>query len=136
MRLQSPVTESASGKENMMGKRSRVPKAVYYQCIWILKDMDRLRRLEAADNVRHNRDEKVFFVDEDELIRDGEVLEEAKRKLECIRDAIAEVPYEYRQRTMDSLIYGTPFEDMAHENTWRKWRQVFIRELAKNLMLI
>lgn len=98
--------------------------------------MDRLRRLEAADNLRHSSDEKVFFVDEDELIRDVEVLEEARHKLECIREAIAVVPCEYRQRTMDSIVYGSPFEDMAHENTWRKWRQVFIRELAKNLMLI
>ena len=26
-----------------------VPKAVYYQCIWLIKDIDRLRKLEAVD---------------------------------------------------------------------------------------
>lgn len=135
-RLQSALTGKRSGKEQEMSYKPRLPKAVYYQCVWVLKDLDRLRRLEAADTLRHSSDEKVFFVDEDELIRDAEVLEEARRKLECIRDAIAEVPYEYRQRTMDSIVYGIPFDDVAHENTWRKWRQVFIRELAKNLMLI
>ena len=120
----------------MSRRKLRLPKAVYYQCIWIVKDLDRLRRLEAADNYSHADDEFVFFVDDEELIRDSGVLTEARFKLDCVRDALARVPDEYRQKTIDSIIYGIPFDDMAHENTWRKWRQVFIRDLAKNLLLI
>ena len=120
-----------------MGKKKlRVPKAVYYQCIWIIKDLDRLRRLEATDRYNHSEDEFVFFVDEEEVIRDAGVLTQARFKLDCVRAALGLVPEEYRQKTLDSIIYGIPFDDMAHENTWRRWRQFFIRELAKNLMLI
>ena len=38
-----------------------VPKAVYYQCIWLVKDMDRLRKLEAVSNYAAKEDELVFF---------------------------------------------------------------------------
>ena len=114
----------------------RLPKAVYYQCIWIVKDIDRLRRLEAAGHFGHTEEEFVFFVDEEEVIRDSGVLLEARHKLECIREALEKVPSEYRQNTIDSIVYSIPFGDMAHENTWRKWRQIFVRELAKKLMLI
>lgn len=120
----------------MSNNKYRVPKAVYYQCVWILKDMDRLRRLEAISSYAGKNDELVFFVDDEEVIRNAEVLTQAVRKLECIRSAIAKVPKEYRQSTLDCIVYNVPYGDSAHENTWRKWRQVFIRELAKNLLLI
>jgi len=120
----------------MSNNKFRVPKAVYYQCVWILKDLDRLRRLEAISKHAGDSDELVFFVDDEEVIRNAEVLTQATWKLECIRNAIVKVPKEYRQSTLDCIVYNVPFGDMAHENTWRKWRQIFIRELAKNLLLI
>ncbi len=120
----------------MDNSKYRVPKAVYYQCVWILKDLDRLRRLEAIGSYTGREDELVFFVDDEEVIRNAEVLTQAAWKLECVRNAIEKVPKEYRQNTLDCIVYNVPFGDSAHENTWRKWRQVFIRELAKNLLLI
>ena len=113
-----------------------VPKPVYFQCYWIIKDIDRLKRLEAIGSYAKKSDELVFFVDDQEVIRNSEVLTQAAWKLECIRKAIAKVPEEYRQGTIDCLVYNVPYADIAHENTWRKWRKVFIRELAKNLLLI
>lgn len=120
----------------MKDKELRLPKAVYYQCLWTVKDMERLKRLEAAEAYAADEGELVFFVDEDEVIKSAAVLEEAGWRLDCIRKAIRKLPEEYRQYTMESIIYNIPFNDLAHENTWRKWRQVFLRELAKNLMLI
>lgn len=123
-------------REAVMSRKIRVPKPVYYQCVWILKDIERLKRLEAVDNYRSSKDEFVVFVDEEEVIRNAEVLYQARFKLECIRRALLAVPEDYRQRTIDSIVYGLSFGDMAHENTWRRWRQIFIRELAGNLNLI
>ena len=120
----------------MAKKRSTVPKAVYHQCIWVIKDIDRLRRLEAASKIEGVDGEPVFFVDEDEMIRDAAVLNEAVRKLDCIREALEEIPPEYRQHTLDNIMYNIPLSDMAHENTWRRWRATFIKALAKNLKLV
>ena len=75
-------------------------------------------------------------VDDEEVIKDPEVLERAKWRLNCIRRAVIKIPAEYRQSTLDCISYNVPYGDMAHENTWRKWRQVLIWELAKNLFLI
>ena len=113
-----------------------VPKAVYYQCIWLLKDIDRLRKLEAVSNYAGRGDELVFFADDEDVIRDTEVLRTAKHNLNCIRKALLKIPEEYRQGTIDSISYNVPYSDMAHENTWRKWKQVLVWELAKNLCLI
>ena len=120
----------------MSKKKYSIPKAVYFQCCWIVKDMERLRRLEAIGNYTARTDEQVYFVDEEQVIKNAEVLSQAAWKLECIRKALTKVPKEYRQATLDCIVYNLPYGDMAHENTWRKWREVFIRELAKNLLLI
>lgn len=120
-----------------MGKNQyRVPKTVYYQCIWVLKDMDRLRRLEAVETRRKKKNESVIYMDDGEAISGAGVFVQAKWKLECIYNALMMIPAEYRKTTLDMIIYGLPFDDMAHENTWRKWRHVFIKELAKNLLLV
>ena len=120
----------------MNDSKYTVPKPVYFQCYWIVKDIERLKRLEAIGSYAKKSDELVFFVDDQEVIRNSEVLTQAAWKLECIRKAITKVPKEYRQGTIDCLVYNVPYSDIAHENTWRKWRKVFIRELAKNLLLI
>ena len=64
------------------------------------------------------------------------MLSQAMYKLDCISRALEDVPSEYRQGTIDTIVDNTPFTDLAHENTWRKWRRVFIRNLAKELDLI
>lgn len=114
----------------------KVPKAVYYQCVWVVKDLERLRRLEAVGKVSPDDDELVFFMDDDDMVKDEAVILAARDRIRCIRKALEALPPEYRQTTLDSIVYGAPFADTAHTNTWRRWRQIFISELAKNLLLI
>lgn len=123
-------------RQDMAERKDRVPKQVYFQCVWTVKDIERLKRLEAISNYSQESNEMVFFVDEEDVIRDAAVLRQAAWKLECIRKAITKLPREYRQATIDNIVFNVPYGDVAHENTWRRWRQVFIRELAKNLLLI
>ena len=33
-----------------------VPKPVYYQCLWLIRDLDRLRKLEAVSNYAAKED--------------------------------------------------------------------------------
>ncbi len=114
----------------------RLPKAVYYQCIWTVKDMERLQRLSMAADKGFRENEIVFFEVDEDAIDNREVLRQAKVKLGCIKRALQEVPEEYRRGTIESIVEGLPFSGLAHENTWRKWRKVFIRHLARELCLI
>ena len=78
----------------------------------------------------------VLFLNCGDLLMDAEVLVTARESLRCIRKALQSIPKEYRQSTIDCIVFGVPYADTAHYNTWRKWRQIFIYELAKNLHLI
>jgi hypothetical protein len=104
--------------------------------VWIVKDIERLRLLSlAADTVTEEND-LVFFEVDEEAISNIEVFRQAKFKMDCINRALEDVPEEYRRGTIDSIAYGARFPDTAHENTWRRWRRVFIESLAQGLNLI
>ena len=67
-------------------------------------------------------------------------LEEARAAIREIDVQMASLFQKRMEAAKDIAAYkkerGLQIGDIAHENTWRKWRQVFIRELAKNLLLI
>ena len=89
-----------------------LPKAVYYQCIWTVRDIDRLRLRSEHDAY-------------------------AAERLEAIYCALETVPEEYRDRLLDSIAYyGSGYDDSAHENTWKRWKKAFISELAIRLHLM
>ena len=114
----------------------RLPKEVYHQCMWIVRDLDRLYRLDAIHRHGKRDDELVFYEDENCRSFGHEVVAEAAKKIVCIRDALTRVPEEYRVDVLDSIVEGVRPPAIAHENTWKKWRRVFITELAYNLNLI
>lgn len=115
---------------------SRLPKAVYHQCMWIVRDIDRLYRLDAMNRHGQREDELVFYEDENCSTISNEVTKEASWKIGCIKEALTKIPEEYRIDTLDSIVDGVRPSAIAHENTWKKWRRVFISELAYNLRLV
>jgi len=118
------------------GEYQRLPKAVHHQCMWIVRDIDRLYRLDAI--YRHGRrdDELVFYENENCRSVSYAVAKEASGKLACIKEALRKVPEEYRIDLLDAIVDGSKPSVYAHENTWKKWRRVFISELAIKLNLI
>ena len=119
-------------------KKTRpVPRAVYYQCIWMIKDIQRLRDLEAMEStLLPDRGEIIFYADISARQTRAEVINEAMWKLSCIRRALDEVPEDYRSEILDNIVEGTPFSDIAHENTWKRWKHEMIWHLAENLAMI
>lgn len=114
----------------------RTPKAVHHQCMWIIRDLDRLYRLDAIHRHGRRDDELVFYEDENCRCISSDVAEEASRKIECIKKALLAIPEEYRMDILESIAEGVKLPVIAHENTWKKWKRVFISELASNLKLI
>lgn len=115
---------------------ARTPKAVHHQCMWIIRDIDRLYRLDAIRRHGKRDDELVFYEDENCRYISEEVTIEASRKIECIKKALLVIPEEYRVDMLDSIVDGEWPSVIAHENTWKRWKRIFISELAANLNLI
>lgn len=117
-----------------------LPSAVYYQCIWVVKDMERLERVARAGFRAEmvGEPEHRYGADEGNLAC---VLlpeqEEAAFKLDCIHRALLLIPEEYREGILTNIQNrGSGYGDYAHENTWKKWKQRFIYALAVNLKLV
>jgi hypothetical protein len=98
--------------------------------------MERLEKLAMVVDSGFDDNEIVFFEVDEDAIENKEVLEQAKFKLGCIQRALEEIPQEYRLGTIASISEGVPFSVIAHDNTWRRWRKIFIRHLASELYLI
>lgn len=94
-----------------------LPREVYYQCIWLIKDMERLQDLK--------RD-----------VGRSSVGIAATKRLDAIDRALEELPDVYREPMIRNIINKEEFPETAHENTWRKWKQLFIYQLAVNLELV
>ena len=115
---------------------SNLPKPVYYQCVWLVKDIDRLQNLAAIRRQGISSEDVICFEDEELTVINEAVLIQAEHKLACIKGALDELPEEYKYDMIDSMVYGYLPVEKAHENTWRKWRRFFIKELAFRLNLI
>ena len=109
------------------GEYVKMPKAVYYQCLWTVKDIDRLYRLEAMMKHEKSEDEVVLYEDEGGMAMNEEVLRQASWKLSCIKDALNVIPQEYRIETIESIVDGVFPTGIAHENTWKKCISLTLR---------
>ena len=96
-----------------------IPRSIYFECIWIIRDKNRL--------------EKIIACKMDEY---GELERNAYYKLDAIHRAILKIPAEYRGVILRSITYGIKNTNIyIHENTIKKYKREFIYNLAKNLAL-
>lgn len=117
--------------------KNRLPREVYYQCIWIIKDMPRLEFLTTTLDCSRNAEDGEYLLKADryEGVLIEEVMEEAEFKLECIQKAIEVVPEDYRDGILANIVEMRAFGDEAHPNTWKRWKQMFIYDVARRLRL-
>lgn len=145
--------ESKRQYRDAPGDSARLPREVYYRCLWTVRDMSRLEAL-AAFHELSNRPDGLFqksgfenapdngpdHPEEHEIRRaviiSDEVAGRAAYETECIRRALDKIPSVYREGLLDNIINKTRFDDFAHPNTWKRWKLVFLYELAKELYLI
>lgn len=140
--------ESNRTYRDTVASEIKLPKEVYYRCLWTVRDMKRLEKLASVLDVRASG-KKI----KPALLQTGETVQEeadpgavslvpddvagrAQRELKCISNALKKVPEVYREGLLDNIIGKEPFGDFAHPNTWKKWKLVFLYELARELRLI
>lgn len=122
---------SLNGKGNVT-----LPRAVYHQCEWILRDYDRLVQMVArVPQIDASANEVVFFAGDSAGLTPKSVIDEAESKIRSIENALETLPEEYREAVFEYYVHGNRLPDEAAENTWKKWKRAFIEELARGLNL-
>ena len=117
----------------------KIPYEVYKQCVWIIRDSDRLSLFANIDKNNPESNFKEDFISDEKYfsIISYKASIEAKHKLEAVDIALQSIPEEYRDGILDMIKKTRHIsQDFAHENTWNKWKHIFIANLAKNLNLI
>lgn len=108
----------------------KLPREVYYRCLWTVRDIRRIMEIAGAASGMPDADAA------DARIVSESVIAQAAADLGHIRRALESVPEEYRSGILDNIISREPFGDEAHPNTWKRWKLVFLHELARELHLV
>ena len=127
-------------------KEHLLPQPVYRQALWAVKDLLRLRsRLSELRRAAYAVGERKLL---DRCVRSGggfvcdstgnNAVEIAN--LSCRIDAIVSafdaVPEKYRAGIESKLVYDVPYSDDFHPNTWKRWQQVYLYNVAINLHIL
>lgn len=118
-----------------------LPETVYRQALWAIKDLNRLRAelnstVEDIDSLHSPsffNESKGKGLYSDITASKAEKLVSLSNRIENIENAFFEIPEQYRAGMRNKLIDGGSFDDTYHPNTWKKWQQVYIYHVAKNL---
>ncbi len=98
-----------------------LPREVYYQCVWMIRDMERLKSLVESSDSDAGPDDRI---------------DDAIVKIDCLNRALEEIPGYYRKGIIESVkVRGGGFDEFAHANTWKKWKTRFMQAFAANLGL-
>lgn len=129
--------ESKRTYRDTAGREISLPKEVYYRCLWVVRDSRRLVMLVDA----HVKGEDAARsgdpgAEAPAVMVSDETARRAAEELACIDRALRKVPEVYRKDLLDNIIDKKPFGDFAHPNTWKRWKLVFLYELARELRLI
>ena len=115
-----------------------LPKAVYYQAVYAVRDYDRLR--DEYNSILHEstgisdgqpRGTKAGNPTENKVER----LADTHRKICAIDNALHLLPEEYRNGVFNNVRYQSPYPYIAGVATWSRQRRRFLFLVAKNLHL-
>ena len=96
-----------------------LPKRLYRECMWIIRDKSRLE-----DVIR----EDIELYERESL--------EAFEYLDSMHRALLEIPTEYRAAVINSITDRyCESSEFVHENTIKKYKHKFIYNLTKNLSI-
>ncbi len=120
-----------------------LPETVYRQALWAAKDYNRLK--EEIEFLTDNLD----AIRSPSLVREvgsspylanvtaqkAEKLAALTGRIDKINEALEMVSEPYREGIANKIFNGIKFSDEAHANTWKRWQQIFLYYVAKNLEL-
>lgn len=123
-----------------------LPEPVYRQAYWALRDLRRMKEelsymteerdmIAAGEKTLSNFTYGTGFVS-DRTGNKAIKIAHLSSRIVAIEAAFDEIPPKYRagliRKNVDNLGYSLDF----HINTWKKWQQVLVYHVAKNLQII
>lgn len=119
-----------------------LPEAVYRQALWAVKDLPRMREklMELEQSIdrlpqTYTGQPRCSGIHADlTAARAGQMASLAMR-IRIIEDSLKIVPEKYQDGILDKVAYGVPYPDLHHSNTWKRWQQVFLYQVAVGLQL-
>ncbi len=126
-------------------KRFLLPEAVFKQAYWAMRDMNRMKgELERLNEERDviasggrilsNLSFSTNTISDITGNRAVKIAHLSSRIL-AIEAAFDEIPEEYRQGLWDKNVENLGYSGDAHANTWKKWQQILMFHIARNLQI-
>lgn len=125
-----------------------LPEAVYFQCIWAVRDLHRMeKRIEELERNAARREDPYdggHGVSDQGIYYGGGIpcaenpqweLRVLKNRVAMIYQALSFVPEEYRENILSNIIDRVAMKTYPGK-MWRYWKQRFLYILAKKFAMI
>ena len=135
-------------KDNQQKRKKNhvLPQPVYRQALWAVKDLLRMkRRLSELRSEAYAVGGRDFlkpcagygsgFVCDVTGNRAAQIANLSWR-IDAIVNALNALPEKYREGIERKMVYDVPYSDDYHPNTWKRWQQVFLYNVAVNLSIL
>lgn len=122
-----------------------LPDPVYYQCLWAIRDLERLENKlsELEEDIKAGVKGKAYVNEGRRDYCDVKPTEinaiekvNLERRINSIKKAFAGVPDSYKGYVMDSILNKVSPKKRYPDNIWKIWKQRFVYSVAVNLNLI
>ncbi len=123
-------------------KSCLLPETVYRQAVWAVKDLPRMREklldLESSldsmplSDVGQPRGSGGYA---DLTAMRASQIANLTMRIHAIEESLKYIPEKYRDGVLSKLAYGEPYPPVYHPNTWKKWQQAFLYQVAMGLQL-
>ncbi len=121
------------------------PEPVYRQSYWALRDLNRMKE----ELKRLNEERDVIAVGEKNMSNYGfgtgrisditgnraVKIAHLSSRILAIEAAFDEIPEKYRRGLWRKNVENLGYPGDAHINTWKKWQQILMYHVAKNLQI-
>ena len=124
-------------------KSCKLPEAVYRQALWAVKDLPRMKEklmeleemLDCLPSAYVDTPRKSSGTVSDQTAQLASRMANLAFRIQMIEGSLQAVPAVYRDGILGKLAYGIPYSDCFHENTWKRWQQVYLYQVAMELHL-
>lgn len=137
------------GKDNNLSRdyqrkinnRYKLPKAIYHQTLWIIRDYERVKRqLENALNCSNSNKDINSFIQTNRTSNPilNEVIKRDKyfNYVKIIEKSLNVIPTEYQKGVWDNITKYKAYPLNADRSTYGRYKSKFIHEVAERFDLI